>query len=120
MRPKWSWIGVGLVALAAASPSLAQTTTTATGGEVQSGVALPPEKQSLIREQAKRSDLPVAKLDEPVRIGMVVPQETELLVLPQDAGTEVPTTTTYKYLLSGDMIAVVEPESRRVIQLIKR
>ena len=38
----------------------------------------------------------------------------------QDAGTEVPTTTTYKYLLSGDMIAVVEPESRRVIQLIKR
>jgi hypothetical protein len=119
MRPKRSWIGAGLVALAAASPCLAQSTT-GPGAEVQSPVVLPPEKQSLIREQAKRSDLPVAKLDEPVRIGMVVPQETELLVLPQDAGTEVPTTTTYKYLLSGDMIAVVEPESRKVIQLIKR
>ena len=119
MRRKWSWIGVGLVALAAASPSLGQSTT-GTGGEAPSEVALPPEKQSLIREQAKRSDLPIAKLDEPVRVGMVVPQETELLVLPQDAGTEVPTTTTYKYLLSGEVIAVVEPESRRVIQLIKR
>jgi Protein of unknown function (DUF1236) len=111
-------MGAGLVALAAASPSLAQST--GAGGEGQAQLALPPEKQSLIREQAKRSDLPVAKLDEPVRIGMVVPQETELLVLPQDAGTEVPTTTTYKYLLSGDLIAVVEPESRKVIQLIKR
>jgi hypothetical protein len=119
MRPMWSWIGAGLVALAAANPCLAQSTA-APGAEAQSPVTLPPEKQSLIRDQAKRSDLPVANLNEPVRIGMIVPEETELLVLPQDAGSEVATTTTYKYLLSGDMIAVVEPESRKVIQLIKR
>jgi hypothetical protein len=119
MRPIRSWIGAGLVALAAAGPCVAQSTA-GPGAEVQSPMILPPEKQSLLRDQAKRSDLPVANLKEPVRIGMIVPEETELLVLPQDAGTEVPTTTTYKYLLSGDVIAVVEPESRKVIQLIRR
>jgi hypothetical protein len=107
------------VALAAASPCSAQSTA-GSGAEAQSPVILPPEKQALIRDQAKRSDLPVANLNEPARIGMIVPEETELLVLPQDAGTEVPTTTNYKYLLSGDLIAVVDPESRKVIQLIKR
>jgi hypothetical protein len=33
---------------------------------------------------------------------------------------EVPTTTSYRYLITGDVIAVVEPESRTVIQIIDR
>jgi hypothetical protein len=33
---------------------------------------------------------------------------------------EVPTTMSYRYLITGDVIAVVEPESRNTIQLITR
>jgi hypothetical protein len=34
--------------------------------------------------------------------------------------SEVPTTMSYRYLIAGDIIAVVEPESRKVIQIIDR
>ncbi len=81
---------------------------------------LPPEKQALIREQARRPNLPVATLSEPARIDMVIPEEVELLALPQDIATETPTTTSYRYLITSDVIAVVEPQSRKIIQLITR
>ncbi len=38
--------------------------------------------------------------------------------LPQDSVTEVPATTSYKFLLTGKTIAVIAPESRKVIQII--
>ena len=82
-------------------------------------VALPPDKQNLIREQAKRPDLPTATLSEPVRIDMVIPPDVELLALPQDMASEVPSTTSYRYLKAADVIAVVDPETRKVIQLIQ-
>jgi Protein of unknown function (DUF1236) len=49
---------------------------------------------------------------------MTVPEEVELWGLPQDSVTEVPTVTSYKFFHAGKIIAVVEPESRRVIQVI--
>jgi hypothetical protein len=51
---------------------------------------------------------------------MTIPEEVELLAMPQDIGTDTPTTTSYRYLITSDVIAVVEPQSRRVIQLITR
>jgi hypothetical protein len=81
---------------------------------------LSPEKQALIREQAKRGDLPVVTLNEPARTDMTIPDEVELLALPQDVSTETPSTTSYRYLITSDVIAVVEPQSRKVIQLISR
>ena len=81
---------------------------------------LPTEKQDLIREQARRPNLPVATLSEAARIDMTIPEEVELLALPQDVATETPSTTTYRYLITSDVIAVVEPQSRKVIQLITR
>jgi hypothetical protein len=50
---------------------------------------------------------------------MIIPP-VELLALPQDMSPEVPTTTSYRYLITGDVIAVIEPESRNIIQLITR
>ena len=111
-------IVASVAALCTIGPALAQTGATDT--ETQTPVLLSPEKQALVREQIKRSDLPAANLSEPARIGMIVPPEMNLLVLPQDAGRDVPTVTSYKFFLSGDVIAVVEPESRKVIQLIQR
>ncbi|WP_082145240.1 DUF1236 domain-containing protein [Microvirga massiliensis] len=115
-------MGLGAAAavlVLAATPSFGQPT----GGmvvESEAPALLPPEKQKLIREQAWRTDLPKADLGEPPRVGMIIPPEVELLVLPQDMSSEVPTTTSYRYLIAGDVIAVVEPESRKVIQLINR
>ncbi len=115
-------IAMSVVALVAATPALAQSAAPTPGTVVESPTppVLSPEKQNLIREQAKRPNLPVAQLSEPARIDMVVPDEVELLAMPQDIATETPTITSYRYLITSDVIAVVEPQSRKVIQLITR
>ena len=115
MTWKRALVGVGAAVLTAAS-ALAQTP----AAETQPPVALSPEKQSMIRDHVRQSNFPAANLSEPARVDMVVPPEVDLIVLPQDAGTEVPTTTSYQFMVASDVIAVVEPESRKVIQLIKR
>jgi hypothetical protein len=110
----------GMVALSAIAPASSQPTQ---GTPVETGAPrpLPPEKQTMIQEQVRRSpDLPHASLSEPLRVGMTIPDELEVLGLPQDAATTVPTVTTYSYIIVGDQIAIVEPETRKVIQLIKR
>ena len=55
----------------------------------------------------------------PVETGAPRPLPVELLGLPQDAAMAVPTVTTYNYLIVGAQIAIIEPESRKVIQLLK-
>ena len=120
MRSTVQLVVVGTVALGSLAPAWSQP---AQGVPVATGEPrpLPPEKLNMIVEQARRSpDLPQANLDEPVRIGMTIPDEVEVLGLPQDAATTVPTVTTYSYIVVGDQIAIIEPESRKVIQLIKR
>ena len=114
--------GAGVVALLAATSAFGQSAAPTPGTVVQTPTppVLPPEKQALIREHAKRADLPVAQLGEPARIDMIIPEEVELIALPQDMTTETPTTTSYRYLITSDVIAVVEPQSRKVIQLITR
>jgi hypothetical protein len=108
-------VALGAIAMASSRP--------AQGTPVETGAPrpLPLEKQKMILEQVRNSpDLPQANLSEPVRVGMIIPDEVEVLELPQDAATTVPTITTYNYLIVGDQIAIIEPETRKVIQLMKR
>ena len=49
-----------------------------------------------------------------------MPEDLELWALPEDSVTEVPTVTSYKLLYVGGTIAVVDPDSRRVIQVIPK
>ena len=120
MRPTVPLVIAGMVALGAIAPASSQPTQ---GTLVETGGPrpLPPEKQKMILDQVRRSpDLPQANLSEPLRVGMMIPDEVEVLELPQDAATTVPTVTTYSYIIVGDQIAILDPETRTVIQLIKR
>ena len=114
--------GAGVAAILNATMAVAQSAAPTPGMVIEAPTppVLSPEKQTLIREQAKRPNLPVATLSEPARIDMVIPEEVELLALPQDIATETPSTTSYRYLITSDVIAVVDPQSRKVIQLITR
>jgi hypothetical protein len=92
------------------------------GTPVESGqpALLPADKQALIRDHVRRSDLPTSDLGAAVAVGATVPPSVQLLVLPQDSGSAVPTVTSYRFVVGRDVIAVVEPESRKVVQLINR
>jgi Protein of unknown function (DUF1236) len=85
---------------------------------------LSPEKQLEVKTSLARSgralkpgqDLP--KVAEKLTVGATVPAEMELISLPQDTVTEVATTTTYRFVLMREGIAVVDPETRKVVQVI--
>jgi hypothetical protein len=81
---------------------------------------LAPDKQAKIRDQAARSKLQAAELPRPAEIGMTVPSSVALHALPEDSVTELPTVTAYHYFVAGERIAIVDPVSRRIVQLIDR
>jgi Protein of unknown function (DUF1236) len=81
-------------------------------------VPLSPEKQAAVKQHMECEKPPEAQTGGPVTVGMIVPESVELWSLPQDSVTEVPATTSYRFLRTGAGIAVVDPESRRVIQII--
>jgi len=84
-----------------------------------SSMALAPEKHGLVKEYITRAKVPDAKVDGPITVGMTVPDGVEIWGLPQDSMTEVPTVTSYKFFHVGRTIAVVDPDSRKVIQVIQ-
>ena len=104
-----------LAALLGTSAAEAQTGGTAVQTQP---VPLSPEKQATVKQHVQREKPPEAQAGSPVAVGMTVPESVELWSLPQDSVTEVPATTSYKFLLTGKTIAVVDPESRKVIQII--
>lgn len=81
-------------------------------------VPLAPEKQAIVKEHVRRAKPANVQPGGPVDVGATVPEGVELWSLPQDSVTEVPTVTSYKFFLAGNTIAVVDPSSRKVIQLI--
>lgn len=54
-----------------------------------------------------------------IREGVTLPQEVEILDVPQTIISDVPELRTYRYVIIGDEIALVEPETRRVIEVIE-
>ncbi|MBD2750628.1 DUF1236 domain-containing protein [Microvirga sp. BT688] len=109
------WTAV-LAAMLVASAAAAQTG----GTPVQTPpVPLSPEKQAVIKQHVQRERPPEAQTGGAISVGMTVPEGVELWSLPQDSVTEVPVTTSYQFLRVGQTIAVVDPESRKVIQIIR-
>lgn len=54
-----------------------------------------------------------------LREGVTLPQEVELVEVPQTIITEVPELRTYRYVIIGDELALVEPETRRVVEVLE-
>jgi hypothetical protein len=115
---------VALVLLAAA-PAFAQTSGAMRDVEATASLPLSAEKQLAVKTSIARysrglrpgEDLP--RTGETLAVGSTVPPSINLLRLPEDAMTETPAITSYRFLLMDKRIAVVEPESRKVIQIIE-
>jgi Protein of unknown function (DUF1236) len=101
----------------AASPAETVDTTQST--------LLPPHKQALIRDFVRDHDrVPNAKdnlqrLDAVFAPGDTVPDTVELNALPDDTVTELPQITSYRFFKGKSGIVVVDPATRKVIQIIE-
>ena len=77
------------------------------------------DKQAVVREHVLRTKQPAQEVGA-LTVGGSVAPEAELISLPEDTVTEVPQITSFKFVVATNGIAVVDPETRQVVQLIPR
>jgi len=105
----------GVAALALAVPAMAQTSTTVTTTESAGTVTIAPEQRTKIKQYVTTSKPKSVTLKERVTVGATLPADVELQAVPSDWG---PSVSRYRYVYSGDNVVLVEPSSRKVIQVI--
>ena len=110
---------VAAAILAGVAGVSAQSTTVITTEEGRSAgtVIIPAERapafRTVIRE--RRS---VAVPDVRLSVGATLPESVELYSVPDTYVTEVPTVRSYRYAVINDRAVLVEPGTRRVVQVI--
>lgn len=94
-------------ALVASSAALAQVSAQVTIGQ--------PE-QTKIKEYVVKEKVKPTMIKEKVTVGATLPADVELHAAPADWG---PTVTKYRYVYTDNHVVLVEPSSRRVVQIIE-
>jgi hypothetical protein len=95
-------LGAALAAVLA-TPLVAQT------------VVIAPEQRTAIKEYVVKEKIRPHKLQTRVTVGATLPADIELAPVPETWG---PTFRSYRYIYTGDDVVLVDPGTRRVIQVI--
>ena len=103
--------------LALAGPAFAQSTTVTTGVAPSAGasVTIAPEQRTRIKQYVVEKKVKPITVKERVSVGATLPADVELATVPPDWGPEL---TRYRYVYSDNHVMLVEPSSRRVVQVI--
>jgi hypothetical protein len=108
---------MALATTAAVAQSSSTTTTTTTTAPGTTGtVTIAPEQRTAIRSyitQEKVTSVP-APSGFTVSTGAVLPQSVELRTFPSSVGV-----TQYRYVVINDRTVLVDPSTRRIIQVIE-
>jgi hypothetical protein len=105
---------VAVVALAL--PALAQTSTTVTTGSAPAAsITIAPEQRTKIKTYVTEKKVKPVTVKEKVTVGATLPADVELQAVPADWGPQL---SSYRYVYTDNHIALVEPSSRRVVQVI--
>ena len=91
-------------AFLAVSPALAQAVMT-----------IEPAQRTKIKEYVVKEKVKPITLKEKVIVGATLPADVELVAVPSDWG---PSFSNYRYVYSDNHVVLVEPSSRKVIQII--
>src|SRR5215210_3459320 len=105
----------GLAALALATPTFAQTTVTTPAPGAGTTVTIAPEQRTRIKQYVVQQKVRPVTVKERVTVGTVLPADVEFAAVPGDWGPEL---GRYRYVYTNDNVVLVEPSSRRVIQII--
>jgi hypothetical protein len=102
--------------LALACPALAQSTTITTPApSASASVTISPEQRTRIKQYVVEKKVKPVVVKERVAVGATLPADVELAAVPGDWGPEM---SRYRYVYSDDRVMLVEPSSRRVVQVI--
>jgi hypothetical protein len=78
-------------------------------------VVIAPEQRTVIKEYVVKEKIRPHRLQSRVTVGATLPADVELAPVPQTWG---PTFSSYRYVYTGDDVVLVDPSSRRVVQII--
>ena len=104
-------LAAGLLVLLPAGPAQAQTAPAP-------AIQFLPEEEALFRDFLAREPAPPLALAAPPAVGAMIPLEVPLQVFPGPVMTLVPATRGLRYLRTPAGIAAVDPDTRRVSQIL--
>jgi hypothetical protein len=94
----------------------AQTTTITTGAAPSATVVIEPEYRERIRSYVVENHVRPVETRARIVVGATLPEDIELRAVPPDWG---PSIARYRYVYSNDQVMLVEPSTRRVIQVVE-
>jgi len=120
---------VALAALLSAACASSVSAQSAPAGQTRTidstdSTTLSAEKQGQVREALRQfesmgqGELKLPRVEGALTVGASVPAGIEPVALPQDRVTDVPQVTSYRFVVARNGIAVVDPETRQVVQII--
>ena len=98
--------GVTAVALAASGQAFAQTAT----------VEIAPEQRTKIKEYVVKEKVRPVTISERISVGATLPADVQLQTVPTAWG---PSISKFRYVYHDNNVVLVEPSSRRVVEIIK-
>jgi hypothetical protein len=96
-------LSAAAAAVLATTPLMAQT------------VVIAPEQRSIIKEYVVKEKVRPHKLQSRVTVGATLPADIVLAPVPETWG---PAFRSYRYIYTGDDVVLVDPSTRRVIEVI--
>ena len=82
----------------------------------QAVLEIAPEQRTRIKEYVVQEKIRPAPLRERITVGAVLPTEVELVAVPQTWG---PSLQRYRYVYWDNHVVLVEPSSRKVVEIIE-
>ena len=78
-------------------------------------IVIAPEQRTIIRDYVVKEKIRPYRMQSRVTVGATLPAEVELAPVPETWG---PTFRSYRYVYTGDDVVLVDPSSRRVVEII--
>ena len=97
------------------SSAFAQSTTVTTGSAPAASVTIAPEQRTKIKTYVTEKKVKPITVKEKITVGATLPADVELLAVPADWGPDV---VKYRYVYWDNHVALVEPSSRKIVQII--
>jgi hypothetical protein len=98
--------GTAAMAILASGQILSAQTTT---------IEIAPEQRTRIKEYVVKEKVKPVTVKERISVGATLPADVELVAVPETWG---PSVSKYRYVYSDNHVVLVEPSSRRVVQII--
>jgi hypothetical protein len=81
----------------------------------QDVVTISPDNRARVKEYVLQQRLPPPRLPERVVVGTTIPTGVELGTMPLEWG---PAASRYRYIYTDGQVVLVEPQTRRVVQIL--